>query len=255
MTRIERILCPNPGPYTGPGTNTYLIGTESNLVVVDPGPVIPSHLDAVVAAIGDTTVAAVAVTHTHPDHAPGANPLGERLDVPVLGYAPGPAFSPDRQLGDGDSIKLGDEETIVAVHTPGHAADHLCFAIGDVLFTGDHIMGGSTVVIEDAAAYMASLQRVLDLGPATLYPGHGERIDDAEAAVRGYIAHRKRREDEVVAAVGDGASTVSDIVDAVYAGLDPALRLAAEYQVRVQLTKLQADGRVQLGPSITPTDD
>lgn len=244
MIDIVRVLCPNPGPYTGPGTNSYIVGDESGAVVIDPGPVIDSHLDAIVERLGDVEPFGVLVTHTHPDHAPAANPLGQRLGVPVLGYGPGPDFSPDRSLRDGDRIAAG-ARTLLAVHTPGHAGDHLCYLVGDVLFTGDHIMGGSTVIIEDAAAYMTSLRRVLDLAPARLYPGHGGEIGDAAAAVTEYIAHRRAREDQIVAAVAAGASAVGTIVEAVYGDVDPVLIPAATRQVEVQLEKLTAEGRVR----------
>ncbi len=244
MTRIARVLAPNPGPYTGPGTNTYLVSDGVSAVVIDPGPIIESHLEAIVRELGDTEPAAVVVTHTHPDHAPAANPLGDRLGVPVLGHSPGPMFNPDRRLGDGDEVDAG-AFSLLAVHTPGHAADHLCFLIGEVLFTGDHIMEGSTVVIEDGAAYMRSLQRVLDLRPARLYPGHGEEIPDAAAAVREYIEHRRARERQIIDAIAAGAGSVRDVVDVVYADVDPVLRPAATRQVMVQLEKLASEGRVR----------
>ena len=250
MTDIVRVLCPNPGPYTGPGTNTYLIEDGRSAVVVDPGPVITSHLDAIVERLGDLEPAAVLVTHTHPDHAPAANPLGERLGVPVLGFGTGPDFVPDRALHDGDRVRLGTQD-ITAVHTPGHATDHLCYLVGDLLFTGDHIMQGSTVIIEDAAAYMRSLHRVLDLQPGRLYPGHGDVIDDAAAAVQAYIAHRRQREDQIVGAVAGGAATIRAIVEVVYGDVDPVLIPAATHQVAVQLEKLKADGRVRWTPGGT----
>lgn len=247
MTEVRTVLAPNPSLYTGPGTNTYILSDSAVAVVIDPGPVIPSHLDAVVAALGDDEAAAIVVTHTHPDHAPAANPLGKRLGVPVLGFGPGPDFTPDRRLGDGDRFEHG-ELSLVAVHTPGHAADHLCYLVGDLLFTGDHIMGGSTVVIEDAAAYMDSLQRVADLRPRHLYPGHGPELPDAEAAVTNYIEHRKARERQIVDAVAGGATSVDDLVAVVYGDIDPGLHGAAEYQVRTQLKKLAAEGRVSWRP-------
>ena len=243
MTGVERVLAPNPGLYTGPGTNTYVLRDSGEVVILDPGPVILEHEAAILDAIGDDIAVGVVVTHTHPDHAPMANPLGDRLGVPVLGYDAGPAFVPDIRVADGQEIRFG-ARSIAAVHTPGHTPDHLCFRLDDRLFTGDHIMQGSTVVIEDASDYLDSLYRVRDLGVTRLEPGHGEGIDEAGAAISEYIDHRLAREQQLVAAIAAGASTVGDIVDIVYADVPPGLRPAAVHQVRVQLTKLFRDGAV-----------
>lgn len=245
MTRIELVRAPNPGPLTGPGTNSYLIESEGEAIVLDPGPVIDEHLAAIRVALTGLTPVGVAVTHTHPDHAPSANGLGVELDVPVFGFAAGPGFVPTDRLEDGSPIGFGVTE-LVAVHTPGHTADHLCFRLGEYLFTGDHIVGGSTVIVEDAAAYMASLEKVAGLDPAHLYPGHGPDLPDARRVIDEYIAHRVEREQQVLGAVRIGAGTVDDIVDVVYAGLDPALRMAAVFQVHTQLTKLKNEGWVVL---------
>jgi glyoxylase-like metal-dependent hydrolase (beta-lactamase superfamily II) len=240
---IERILAPNPSLYTGQGTNTYLLSSGSDVLILDPGPVMEEHAAAIVTAIGDRTPVGVVVTHTHPDHAPLANPLALTLDVPVFGFGPGPEFVPDVSIADGSIVTFG-ADGILAVHTPGHTVDHLCFRHGDTLFTGDHIMEGSTVVIEDATAYLDSLYLVRDLGVARLEPGHGAGIDDAGAAITEYIDHRLERERQIVAAVTQGAGTIGDIVDVVYSGIPAGLRHAAVYQVGVQLTKLSLDGAV-----------
>lgn len=241
--KVERVLAPNPGPYTGPGTNTYVISSAGRAVILDPGPVIDAHLGAIEDAASEHELLTVLVTHTHPDHAPAANVLGRRLGVPVLGFRPGPEFEPTSTLADGDIVEIGDV-TLTAVHTPGHTDDHLCYRIADVVFTGDHIMGGSTVIIEDGAAYMRSLERIRDLRPAHLYPGHGDEIGDASTAITAYIEHRLERERQVLAAVRDGASRVPDIVRAVYVDIDDALMHAAAFQVRTQLQKLESEGRV-----------
>ena len=246
MTAIECVLAPNPGPYTGPGTNTYVIAAGDEALVLDPGPIIDQHLAAIRVALTGLTPVGVVVTHTHPDHAPAANGLGIELDVPVYGYGPGDGFDPTVRLEDGSPIRFGSDE-LIAVHTPGHTADHLCFRLHDYLFTGDHIMGGSTVIIEDAAAYMASLEKVAALDPAHLYPGHGPELPEARLVVAEYIAHRVERERQVLAAVESGAGTIGDIVDVVYVGLDPSLRSAATMQVHTQLIKLYNEGRVSLG--------
>jgi len=250
---VERVLAPNPSIYTGPGTNTYLVADGLEVAVIDPGPVIEVHLLAIVEAIGDRAAVAVIATHTHPDHAPLSNPLAERLRVPVLGYGPGPEFEPDVRLSDGDEVRVG-ELHLRAVHTPGHSADHLCFRLSERLFTGDHIMGGSTVVMEDASAYLESLYRVQDLGVSRIEPGHGDSMGDAGDVIAGYIEHRLARENEILEVIGAGAGTVADIVDAVYSFVPADLRAAATHQVIVQLNKLLADERVRFsagaaGPS------
>jgi glyoxylase-like metal-dependent hydrolase (beta-lactamase superfamily II) len=165
----------------------------------------------------------------------------------VIGFAPGPEFEPTSTLGDGDIVEIGDI-LVTAVHTPGHTDDHLCYRIADVVFTGDHIMGGSTVIIEDAAAYLRSLEKVRALRPAHLYPGHGAEIDDASAAITEYINHRLERERQIVEAVRKGAATAVDIVRVVYTEIDDSLVPAAVFQVRTQLRKLHAEGRVSWSP-------
>lgn len=241
------MLAPNPGPYTGPGTNTYVVDFNGFSVVIDPGPIIDTHLAAIEHALGESRPVAVLVTHTHPDHAPAANPLAARLGVPALGFAPGPQFDPTELLSDGEEVAAGDGR-IRVVHTPGHTSDHVCFLSDGVLFTGDHIMGGSTVIIEDASDYMASLRKVLRLRPDHLCPGHGPEIPDAVDMVEAYIAHREERERQVLAAVTGGASKVGEIVAVVYPDLDAALVPAAVMQVETQLKKLAADGLVEFRP-------
>lgn len=240
---IERILAPNPGLYTGPGTNTYLLADGTDVLILDPGPVIKSHAAAIIAGIGDRVPVGVVVTHTHPDHAPMANPLAATLDVPVFGFDDGPDFVPDIRVADGASIAFGTKQ-ILAIHTPGHTADHLCFGLGDTLLTGDHIMEGSSVIIEDASAYLESLYLVRELGVSRIEPGHGNAIDDAGAVIDEYIDHRLERERQIVAAVAGGAGTIGEIVDLVYAGIPRGLRRAAVHQVGVQLSKLSQDGAV-----------
>ena len=243
---IERILAPNPGLYTGPGTNTYLLAEGDDLLILDPGPIIDVHEAEILASVGDRTAVGVVVTHTHPDHAPLANRLASTLGVPVLGFGPGPEFVPDIELEDGSIVRVGSTE-IVAVHTPGHTADHLCFRLGETLFTGDHIMEGSTVIIEDATAYLESLYRVAELGVGRIEPGHGDAIDDAGSAIAGYIEHRLEREAQIMRAIERGAVTVGDVVDSVYGDVPAGLRSAAAHQVQVQLVKLSRQGAVTFG--------
>jgi len=250
---VETVLAPNPGIYTGPGTNTYLVSDGGEVAIIDPGPVIDRHELAIAAALGGRTPVAVIATHTHPDHAPLANPLGQRLGVPVYGYGPGPEFDPDIRLADGELVRVGGV-AIEAVHTPGHTADHLCFRLDDRLFTGDHIMGGSTVIMEDATAYLQSLYRVQDLGVRRIEPGHGPSMDDAGAVIAEYIHHRLAREGQILDLIRKGPATVADVVDAVYAFVPTDLRPAATHQVIVQLNKLYADDLIwfpagEAGPS------
>lgn len=244
---LRRLLAPNPGPYTGPGTNTWVVASSGAAVVIDPGPRIPGHERAILEAVDGLEVSAVLVTHTHPDHAPAANPLATSLGVPALGAAPGPEFDPDRRLGDGDLLRFGTAE-VVCLATPGHTPDSLSYRIGDVLFSGDHIMGGSTVVIEDLAAYMASLRRLLGIGLERICPGHGPVIDDPDALIAGYIAHREDRERQILGAIDGGAATLGDVVLHVYREVDPSLHPAAAVSVAAHLTKLSAEGVVTCDP-------
>jgi glyoxylase-like metal-dependent hydrolase (beta-lactamase superfamily II) len=228
-----------------------LIHDGERVAILDPGPIIESHFAAIERSLGELVPAAVIVSHNHPDHAPLANPLAEKLGVPSYGLAPGPDFSPDLRIADGSTITVGTGE-LLAVHTPGHTWDHLCFLVGSDLFTGDHIMEGSTVIIEDAAAYFDSLYRVASLGAERLRPGHGDTIEDAAAAVTEYIDHRRERERQIVAAVAAGAHTPAAITEAVYVGIPLELIPAAAAQVQVQLRKLISEDRLMLGsPSAT----
>ncbi len=240
--RIERVLAPNAGPFTGPGTNTWLLDA-SGVVVIDPGPIIASHRSAIESAVGDRRVLAVLVTHTHSDHAPLANPLAHHYEVEALGYGPGDEFEPDRLLADGDTVGLGVERLTV-IHTPGHALDHLCFLVDRVLFTGDHIIGGSSSMIEDAGAYMASLTRLQGMDLVRLLPGHGPEIDEPGAVIDWYVAHRRQREEEILAAVQSGATTLQEVVEEVYRAVDPALHPLAARSVQAHLEKLVKEGRI-----------
>ena len=185
------------------------------------------------------------MTHTHPDHAPLADPLAAELGVHTYGYAPGPGFSPSRRLVDGDRLRFG-EAVLTAVHTPGHTADHLCFRMGGTVFTGDHIIGGSTVLVQDMGEYFRSLDRIRALGPERLLPGHGSRIDNAAEVIATYIAHRREREAQIFRAVRDGARTVAAVVEAVYGEVDPRLRSAAAGSVLAHLRHLAGQGKVTL---------
>lgn len=241
--RIDRVLANNPGPFTGPGTNTYVVGDDV-AVIIDPGPIDRDHRRAIEAVIGARPPAVVVVTHTHPDHAPLANPLARGLGVPALGNRPGPEFVPDRLLTDGSAIEVTGVD-LVAVHTPGHSDDHLCLRLGSILFTGDHIMGGSSVMVEDVSAYMDSLERLAAFDLTRLYPGHGPEIDSPHEVISWYIAHRRQREGEILAAVRAGATSVPEVVEIVYREVDPALHTLAGRSVEAHLRKLATDGLIR----------
>jgi len=243
MAKIERLLAPNPSLFTGSGTNTYLIVSHDEVLVVDPGPIELSHREAIRRAVADLQPVGVLVTHTHPDHAPLANPLALALNVPAYGYAVGPEFDPDRTLKDGDRVSVGSDQLEV-LHTPGHAQDHLCFLLGDALFTGDHIMGGSTVIVEEMGPYLRSLERLQGLDLSRLYPGHGEVMDDPQAIVADYIEHRLAREQEILGAIDRGATTVGQIVEMVYTDVDEQLHRLAGLSVAAHLSKAVEDGLV-----------
>lgn len=251
---VRRIVAPNPGVMTGPGTNTYLVGIDE-IVVVDPGPADDSHLDAIVGCGGDR-IRWIAVTHTHPDHSPGAEGLKERTGAEVVGFDRRDGFKPDRRMADGDTVEA-TEFRLQAIHTPGHASNHLCYLVEEerMLLSGDHIMSGSTVVIKppdgDMAAYLRSLERLRKLRLRSIGPGHGHVIDKPAEVIDWYIAHRLEREAKVLAALeAAGTAKVDQLVPAVYAEVDEALYPVARYSLWAHLLKLAADGRVE-GKTLT----
>lgn len=241
--KIERVLAPNPSPFTGTGTNTWIVDQGGTVAVIDPGPRHRGHEAAILERVGERTVAAVVVTHTHEDHAPLANPLAGSLGVPAFGFAAGPEFDPDERLVDGSSVAVG-ALSLEVVHTPGHSDDHICFLAGRALFTGDHIMGGSTVMVEQMAQYLNSLERVLRLDAESLYPGHGDVMDDPGAVIHWYVAHRLEREAQILAAVASGASSVAEVVEVVYREVAPSLHPLAARSVRAHLDKLGDEDKV-----------
>lgn len=241
--RVEKVLAPNPSAWTGPGTNTWVIGDDAEVVVLDPGPVIPAHAEAIAARVGDRTVAAVVVTHTHLDHAPLANRLAGEWGTVSLGYGPSEEFRPDALLVEGSTVDVAGS-SLEVVHTPGHADDHLCFVLDRWMFTGDHIMGGSTVMVQDLTAYLASLRKVRDRALDRLFPGHGPEIDDPVGVIDYYISHRLEREEQVIAALRSGAGSVGAIVEDVYADVDRELHPIAAHSVAAHVGKLVDDGVV-----------
>ena len=246
---VRRIVAPNPGVMTGPGTNTYLVGIDE-VVVVDPGPDDDSHLEAIVGCGGDR-IRWIVCTHTHPDHHPLTSRLAERTGAEVLAYESRDGLEVDGELRDGDAIEA-TEFRLRAVHTPGHASNHLCFLLPEerLLFSGDHVMQGSTVVIAppdgDMAAYLDSLERLRSMRPAlrAIAPGHGFLIDDPAAVLADYVNHRLDRERQVLDALAAGASTPEEIVGRIYEGLVEELVPRARQSVHAHLRKLADEGRV-----------
>ena len=243
--QVSTLLAPNPGPFTGEGTNTYILADAGEALVIDPGPDDERHLDRVVERLQGMKTVAVAITHGHPDHAPGAAPLAGRLQTRVLAAGPG---AENGGLADGDEVMVG-HEPVAALYTPGHSVDHFCFQSGSALFAGDLMMTGSTVVIDDLADYLASLERVAALDVEVVYPGHGGPIAQPRRAVAAIIEHRHMREAEILAAIDDGFLTIASIVARVYAPVDPQLHPLAAASVAAHLRKLAGEGRVAfVGP-------
>jgi glyoxylase-like metal-dependent hydrolase (beta-lactamase superfamily II) len=244
---VRRILAPNPGMMTGPGTNTYLVGVDE-IAVIDPGPDDPVHLDAIAACGGDR-IRWILVTHHHSDHAPGAAGLHERTGSPVLGFAERDGFRPDETIDEGFLLEA-TEFRLKALHTPGHASDHLCYLLEAerMLFSGDHVMEGSTVVIAppdgDMTAYLEALRRLRGMRLRTIAPGHGDLIADPKAKLDEYLTHRAAREAAVLAAVRAGAPTVDEVVAQVYVDVAEALHPVARYSVHAHLLKLAVEGEV-----------
>lgn len=243
--KITRVLAPNPGMFTGRGTNTWVVSSGGEAVVIDPGPAIASHTEAVMAAVGTNKPIAVLVTHCHLDHVDSANAVAQQLQVKAMGSCPGPAFKPDRILVDNDVIEVG-EVSVEVIDTPGHTAHHLCFRAGDALFTGDHIMGGSSVIVEYMAEYLESLEKVRGIGVTMLYPGHGEVMEDPDEVIDWYREHRLEREQQILDALHRGARSVGEIVEACYQDIDQAYFLMAARSVGAHLRKLAAEGIVTL---------
>jgi len=250
---VTRILAPNPSGMTLDGTNTYLVGAPGSgeAVLVDPGPEDPAHLDQVCVALADRQARCVAilVTHHHVDHAAAALPWGAHFAAPVAAADPAVAGPGGQVLEPGERLRLAGT-AIEVVSTPGHCADHLAFRIesGGVL-VGDHVLGRGTSVVThpegDVLAYLESLRRVHDLGPAALYPGHGpELTEDPLAVLDFYLAHRAFREQQILTLLSDAAHQVSALVAIIYADVPRALWPAAEQSTRAALAKLQVQGRV-----------
>lgn len=235
------ILAANPGPFTLTGTNTYVVGRDPAWVV-DPGPDLPEHVEAVVAEVAARGGAAgIVLTHDHHDHADAVPVLCERLDVEVVGAARYPAAT--QRLGDGDALG-----PFTAHATPGHAPDHLAYVAGDVAFTGDAVLGaGSVFVWPDPGAlrgYLDGLRRLRTLTLARIAPGHGPLVDDPAAKIDEYLAHRLERERRLVAALDAGLRGVEELLDAAWADAPVLLRPAAAITMAAHMDKLEEEGRL-----------
>ena len=262
--RVLRITAPNPGPMTGPGTNTYLVGgggPGAGWTAIDPGPVSPQHLHDLLAALAERggRLERILVTHTHRDHSPGAAALAQATGAPVWGrVADHPAwqdetFRADHSPAHGDRIAAGPGATLRVWHTPGHASNHLCYLLEEerLLFTGDHVMQGSTVVINppdgDMAVYLRSLNELLNEPLDWLAPGHGFLVAQPHAVLRALIAHRGRREAKVMAALrSHGPAPLESLVNAVYDDVPAVLHGVAQRSLWAHLLKLQGDGLAAL---------
>jgi len=251
---VRRLTAPNPGMMTGPGTNAYIVGKKA-LALIDPGPDDDSHLQAMLGAVGNR-LRWILCTHTHKDHSPGARALKEATGAEVIGM-PAPrhdnqdtAFAPDRVFAHNDVLECGPFK-LRAIHTPGHASNHLCYLLDreKMLFTGDHIMQGSTVVINppdgDMVAYLKSLKSLLELDLARVAPGHGHPIETPHAEAQRLIEHRLAREQKVVDAFNiHNPATLDELVPIVYADVEPRLHIVARRSLYAHLLKLEHDGRV-----------
>jgi len=259
--RVVVALGQNPSAFTGPGTNTYLVGTGAERILLDTGQGVaayPRVLDRAFELAGCEHLQEIVLTHGHPDHMGGVEQIWKHYgEVPVKkrpwpGSDENYAF-PVTAIDDGSVVET-EGATLRAVFTPGHAPDHLCFVLEEegAIFSGDNVLGvGTTVIPEksgDLGDYMRSLERILEEEPGRIYPAHGPCIEDGVAKVREYIAHRLERENQILTALRGGAATVREVVKIVYAAYPEALHAAAGQSVGSHLRKLESDGRVERSP-------
>lgn len=264
---IQRVICENPGPFTFTGTGTYIVGRPgdgASVAVIDPGPIDEAHLHALRAAVEGRTVSHVLVTHTHRDHSPLARPFAERVGAPILAMRPplrethasgaldeeeDAVFAPDVILTGGERIE-GDGWTMTALATPGHASNHMAFALEEenALFCGDHVMGWSTTVVAppdgNMSDYMQSLDTVVAADFRTLWPTHGAPVTEVAPFLAAYRAHRLEREAQILSRVASGDRTIAEMVPVLYAAVDQRLWPAAGLSVLAHLIKLVGEGRV-----------
>lgn len=269
---LRRLVANNPSPYTFKGTNSYIVGTGS-VAVIDPGPEDEAHRAALLAELAKRSerVSHIFLTHTHRDHCAGLAKFAEITGAPVLGYGSDAAsrraaqqhpaseafldadFVPDQALKGGETVAGGDWE-LEAVFTPGHAPDHLCFALsgGETLLSGDHVMGWNTTVVAPPEGrmsdYLASLELLLKRPESVYFPGHGGRVDQAQRLVKAFMMHRRWRETQILDCIRDGLVTIDLIVPKIYEGIASSLRDAAAYSVLAHLEMLAETGRIVAEP-------
>jgi glyoxylase-like metal-dependent hydrolase (beta-lactamase superfamily II)/8-oxo-dGTP pyrophosphatase MutT (NUDIX family) len=246
---VASVVAPNPGPLTGPGTNTYVVGARGRTIVIDPAVDDAAYLDAVCGFGGE--VEAIVVTHRHPDHVGGVAALELRTEAPVLAFGPAAAGGVEvRPLGDGDRVRVPGA-TLVAHHSPGHAPDHLSFWLAEesALFCGDNVLGEGTTMIAppegDMGAYLATLERLARLDAGRLYPGHFRMRDDARAVIGELVAHRRAREAKVLAALEDGAHSLGEIVARAYDDTPPDRHELAAQSTLAHLELLREADKVR----------
>jgi glyoxylase-like metal-dependent hydrolase (beta-lactamase superfamily II) len=260
---IRRVIADNPGPFTYTGTGTYIVG-RGEVAVIDPGPDLPQHLEAILAAVAGERITHILVTHHHADHSPLAAPLKALTGAPIVGCAPAAApqadtgevrmeaghdasFAPDVAVCAG-GVVAGAGWTFEAVPTPGHTSNHVCYLLQEenALFTGDHVMGWSTTVITppdgDMTDYMESLERVRSLNASTLWPTHGPPVREVGRFLDAYIAHRREREAQILRALAEGPARISDLVPRLYADVDPRLHPAAARSMLAHMIDLVGRG-------------
>jgi len=254
---VRRLVAPNPGRMTGPGTNTYLIGVH-RVVILDPGPAIDVHIDRLTEAVAGAVVEAIAVTHTHLDHSPAAGPLARALGAPRVGLRPrwpdhqDPGFVPDQLAIDGLVLQT-DAGPLVSIETPGHASNHVCWWLRSLgmIFTGDHILGTTSPVISppdgDLAAYLRSLERLTTVEATHLAPAHGPLLAEPERVIDALLRHRRAREARVLECLSKLApSRLDALLVEVYRDVDHGLHDVARHSLLAHLLKLRDEGRVLL---------
>ncbi len=274
---LHLVLAPNPSPMTNLGTNTYLLGTNE-VAVIDPGPAIPAHLDALIAAIDGRRVSHIIVTHSHIDHSPLSRALADETGAKVFGFGDRSAgrstimqhlakegymgagegmdleFTPDLLLRDGQTLQVAGKP-MQAIHTPGHIGNHLCLSWGNAVFTGDHVMGWATSLVSppdgDMTDFVASCRRLQSVPAEIFYPGHGAPVTDPAKRLVALIEHRLSREAQILETLGRGNYTVLGLTQAIYTDVIPALFPAASRNVFAHLVDLHQRGLVTALPSLT----